>query len=115
MGIEMPDSEQSPPASGLVVSRLGGRFADLFRRYKIWVDGREIATIARHETVKVPLPPGAHRLELRIDYARSPVVEVDVPAGSWVEVECRANSRAWAWPYWVTFGSRKYIAVWIRR
>ena len=66
------------------------QFIDIFRKYKIFVDDKEIASIGRGQTLKLDVEPGKHTLQLKIDWESSNKVEFDSP----VKFECgNGNSK----------------------
>jgi len=61
---------------------------DLFRAYAIMVDDAQVAKVKRGQTVRLPISPGRHEVYLRIDWCRSPGIEIDVSAGEIVNMYC---------------------------
>jgi hypothetical protein len=53
---------------------------DMFRRYKILVDDTRIASLKEGETRRVDVDPGTHRIQATIDWAATPVIEIEVAA-----------------------------------
>ncbi len=72
------------------------------RSYHVLVDGEEVARIRRGQTQVVAIQPGSHEIQLTIDWARSPSVEVQVGAGQRVRLRC--------WPNVRPFGARRGLA-----
>lgn len=98
-------------AAQLTVRRLPNRKADLWRAYKVHIDGEPVGKLRRREAQTYDVPPGAHAVHLTIDWARSPTVEVELAAGDHVELICRPNANAFLWPYWLTAGRHRYITL----
>ncbi len=90
----------SDRSATIVVSRSLARYPDLFRRYRITVDGDERATLKRGEQVKIQVEAGRHVVRARIDWAGSPDFDVDVTSGQRAElvVKPRENLlRRWSY------------------
>jgi hypothetical protein len=66
--------------------RRGSR--DLFRAYTVIVDDTRVAKVKRGQTVRLPVSPGRHEVYLRIDWCRSPAIEIDVAPGEAVNMYC---------------------------
>ena len=84
-----------PGTGTLVVSRPRGGWRDFARSYRIEVDGRRCGGVRRGRTLTLSLPAGRHVVCARIDWMGSPVLLVDVPAGS--SVTCRVEPAGGAW------------------
>jgi hypothetical protein len=63
-------------------------FVDRLRSYRIQVDGEEAVRIRPDTLVTIPVAPGRHDVEARIDWLSSPTVAVDVGPGEVVALEC---------------------------
>jgi hypothetical protein len=62
--------------STLTITRTRKGFADRNRRYRILLDGREVARLKPGESWSTDLAPGSHDSEARLDFTRSPKVDV---------------------------------------
>ncbi|GAA0247601.1 hypothetical protein [Cryptosporangium japonicum] len=69
------------PAARLVVTRTASSARDIWRRYRVEVDGRRIGTLKRGQSLTVDLSPGSHRVQALIDFEGSHPLEVNVPPG----------------------------------
>jgi len=76
----------------ITVKRRARPYGDLFRAYAIEIDGAHVGSIHRRKTRSFEVPPGRHRVQLRIDFCSSPPVDVYVSAGEEAHFECRAFS-----------------------
>ena len=65
----------------LTVSRPAGAFRDAVRAYRVMVDGALVGHVRGGETLHVPISPGRHRVEARIDWSGSRAVEFEAAAG----------------------------------
>jgi hypothetical protein len=54
---------------------------------------------------------GHHELHLKIDWARSESVQLDLEPDGAAEVRCWPNGRALLALYWITAGRARYIGV----
>ncbi|MBV2360076.1 hypothetical protein KUH32_09845 [Thalassococcus sp. CAU 1522] len=98
--------------SGAVVifSRAGG-FADRIRAYRVLVDGSEAGHVSAGDTLCVPVSPGLHRIEARIDWCRSRTIEIDLAPGETRHIDIR-NTYGAALALWaVTIGHRSYLTL----
>jgi hypothetical protein len=99
-------------ASGtLTIHRLGGRYRDAARAYKVLVDGQETGKIKSGNSENYALAPGNHVVRMKVDWCRSQDVEVTVPEGGAVELRCKPSAGAWRAIYDVTIGATKYIVL----
>ncbi len=75
----------------LIVQRSGAWGRDLLRAYEVWVDQGEVAAVKRGGVVRIPLDPGAHAVQIRIDWCSSPELTVVVEAGTQTRISCGPN------------------------
>ena len=73
--------------------RLWFRDPDALRSYKVCVDGYIVGTVRSGRDLAVPVEAGHHVVRLEIDGFRSRDVDVDVPEGGGVDLECKPNGR----------------------
>lgn len=64
--------------------------ADMFRAYQIHVDGSQIGSIKRGETVELDVESGEHIIQLKIDWLESNPVAFEIDDGT-VNFECGSN------------------------
>ena len=76
--------------------RVEGRYHDMLRSYKVLIDGRTFGTIQRGETQSYAVADGVHKVQLRIDWCGSPVIDVQCN-GMDAVLECGPASR-WGLP-----------------
>jgi hypothetical protein len=72
----------------LVLTRERHGYRDLFRRYAVMVDDAQVAKVKRGQTLRVPVSPGPHEVHLRIDWCRSPSVDIDASPGAVIKIYC---------------------------
>jgi hypothetical protein len=82
----------APGGSFITLSRVPGGWRDRVRRYQVIIDGERVAMIKRGQRIDLPVTPGRHVVFLQIDWARSPQLDVDVPPGEVISLECAPDS-----------------------
>jgi hypothetical protein len=60
-----------PPNAIIRINRQAAYWRDTLRAYKVVVDGEEVGRIRDGETLDFVVPPGSHRLRLKIDWTGS--------------------------------------------
>ncbi len=81
-----------------LVFRRGGGYRDMFRAYRIIVDGREVGKINRKSEVRIPISANRgrhtiqwHTIKLKIDRCSSRELLISVMHGSTTVFECGPN------------------------
>jgi hypothetical protein len=92
----------------IVLRRRGWPISDLFRTYKVILDGRVVGWIKRRKTLTFEVAPGHHELHLEIDWCSSRNLELDLAAGQEVRLLCGGRGPSL---YGITGGRRDYIAL----
>lgn len=96
----------------ILLERTRGGYVDRLRSYEVILDGRRAASIARGQSLTLEAEAGHHTLHLRIDWCRSPSVDLDLSAAQEVHIRCWPNGRpTLKLFYWVTFGRSRYIGI----
>lgn len=73
------------------ISRVAGQYADKLRAYRVVIDGTTVGKIKAGEEQSFEVDPGQHVVQLRVDWARSRKLEVDVVDAGEVELQCQAR------------------------
>jgi hypothetical protein len=73
------------------------------------VDGKEVGRVKQGEQLVVELAPGRHEVFAKIDWARSPTVEVDLAERDRVVLECAPQTRPLFGAYLAFFHPREYL------
>lgn len=97
--------------SSLVVRRQNAWWADILRSYVVFVDGQEVAHVKNGASVEVPLPAGRHRIQLGVDWCRSPELEVNAIAGAPTVIECGPNANPLTALLYASFFRNSYLWV----
>lgn len=95
----------------ITLQRRRGGWADIYRRYKVLIDGEQIGAIRRGERQTFEVAPGTHQVMLKIDWGRSNPVDVHVEEGETAELFCQPNPGPFTTLYFITFGYRRYIKL----
>lgn len=77
----------------ITLSRDSG-WTDRIRKYRILIDGKMAAEIGNGETITLPVAPGAHILQARIDWARSAPLHFNTENDG-ARFLVRSNLRGW--------------------
>ncbi len=86
----------------LTIVRPKAVWIDRFRSYKVLLDGGTAGTIGAGETVTLTVPPGAHRLQLQVDWTGSPELELDLQTGETAEVVVGRPGRIFSRDGWLS-------------
>jgi hypothetical protein len=70
-------------------------FGDFFRKYRVYINGHERGRISRGGTFECELEPGAHTMNLKIDWCGSNSVSFVVNPDEAVGATCGSNLRGW--------------------
>lgn len=66
-------------------------YADHFRDYQLLLNDKEIGRISHSETRIFNMPPGTHKLRLKIDWCGSNVIKFTITDGECCHFECGSN------------------------
>jgi hypothetical protein len=80
------------------VTRKGGMFRDFMRAYKLVVDGEVCGRVRPRKSIDVEVEPGQHEVRMKIDWAGSPTIPLDLKAGDTARLVCWANVNPQAIP-----------------
>ena len=95
----------------IVLSRARGGYRDVLRRYAVLVDDTKVGRIGRGETLRLDVPAGAHRLQLKIDWCSSAPLTAVVEGGEAVGFACAPGGEASEALNSVTAGRNAYIIL----
>lgn len=82
------------------------QLANRMRAYKVILDGQSVGEVRNGEDFHCDLSPGKHRLQLKVDWCGSNVVEFEVQAGQSLAFSCGCILRGWL--FWVPFSEVWY-------
>jgi hypothetical protein len=95
----------------LIVRRRAAWWQDRMRDYIVLVDGSERGRVGNDAEVRVHVEPGRHRVQLKIDWCGSPVVDVDVPEGVAQVPDCGPNATPLTAFFHVIFRAGHYLTL----
>lgn len=93
------------------VDRQPGGYTDRGRAYKLLIDDEERGELKHGEGVEVEVAPGPHRVQMKLDWARSPVLEVELAEGRRAEFVCAPNASPLTAIFYSVFMRSKYIRL----
>ncbi len=85
-------------------------FSDLWRSYKIFIDGKQVGSIRHGKQCSFEVSPGHHEVFLTIDWASSQRLSLTLAAGEQINLVCQAKNPLFA-AYNATIGSEDYIKL----
>ena len=74
--------------------REAGGWTDRLRAYRVFLDGREVGAIRTGEVKTFGVDAGSHDVYLKVDWARSPVVQLDLVAREEAHLRCSPAASA---------------------
>ena len=93
------------------VSRDSG-YADCLRTYAVILDGKRIDCLRAGSTKQFPVPPGEHKLRVRIDWCESNTVRFTVAEDETAVFRIKSNLRGWRVllaPWYAIFAWNSYL------
>ena len=99
--------------TNLKISR-SSSFPDLWRRYKIFVDGKPVASLLPDEMVDLSVSPGEHSLEARIDWCSATPMSFTIPESGSVDFEVSTNLHGFRAPlalFIMIFARKTYLSI----
>lgn len=97
--------------STIGVERRAGGYIDRGRKYKVLVDGEPRGKVGAGEDVVIEVAAGSHEVQLKIDWARSPVVSVEVAEGQDVRLSSQPAATLFSIFFYITFARDRYIKL----
>jgi membrane protease YdiL (CAAX protease family) len=90
--------------------------ADSLKAYKVLVDGKEVAEIKDGQSISIPVSPGSHAIQLRLDQCGCQPAAFSVSERESVQFECGSTVAGWRILFaliYVTLLRNRYL--WIRQ
>ncbi len=81
-------------SSRIILTRDAEYFA-MWRKFRVFVDGKKVGTIRRGETRHFFVRPGQHQVQVRIDWWRSNSVNVEIAREGTLHLQCGSNWKGW--------------------
>jgi hypothetical protein len=98
-------------AATISVTRQAGGYTDRARAYKVLVDGEEKATVKHGQTADVEVAPGQHELQMKVDWATSPPLRVELADGARAQFACAPNANPLTAWFYAFFKRSAYIRL----
>jgi hypothetical protein len=95
----------------LVLRRDAKPYQDRARLYRVRLDGREVESIAAGEEKRLAVEPGAHTLQLTIDWCRSNLLDLDIRSGEAQGYSCGPNASPLLGLLYATVLRNRYLYV----
>ena len=97
------------PQARIVIDRPSGLYRDTARSYVVTLDGARRGTVRAGAELVLDVPPGMHRVQARIDWAKSEELVVDVQPGAGVRVIVEPGGGAMQ--FWQAFTGQGYLRL----
>ena len=97
-------------SSRIVIHRHRAWWRDIIRSYRILLDDQLVARVRNGRTVELDVPPGHHRVQARIDWSGSPVIQVEAKSGAEVHLDVRPAGTPLG-IYWRLFTPTSWLAL----
>lgn len=100
-------------ATTITLNRDSG-YTDRLRDYRVLLDGSEIGRIGNGETRSFEIPPGQHRLSVKVDWCASDEIEFLAVQDQTTTFNCGSPLRGAKLIfalYYVLFARRKYLCL----
>jgi hypothetical protein len=98
-------------SAAIHVDREAGGYTDRARAYKVLVDGEERGTVKQGQGVEAEVDPGAHQVQMKIDWASSPTLDVELADGERAEFVCAPNASPLTAIFYAFFRRSSYIRL----
>jgi hypothetical protein len=95
----------------IVLTRERGGWRDRFRGYAVMIDEKEVGKVRRGERHEFAVTPGHHRIFLKVDWCKSPTLEVDAEPHDVIQMSCAPGGSALAGPGAVVGNIDSYISL----
>jgi hypothetical protein len=98
-------------AGRITIERTSRGWLGSARAYRVLLDGNRVARVRYGESVTVAAAPGRHDLQLALDWARSPKLELDVVEGKELRIRCGPYDNPLVSLFRAVFTPRRFIVV----
>ncbi len=97
--------------ASIILTRDRGGWRDFARSYAVMIDGEQVAKVRRGQRLELPLAPGRHDVFLKIDWCRSPRLDVDARPGEVIQLACGPGGSPGAALATVVVNTESYIRL----
>lgn len=94
------------------------QYADSLRKYKIFLDGKEVDTISRDEEKEFQINSGKHNIQLKIDWCKSNQIEFEINKNQKLNFLCGSNLKGlklFLGLLYITILTNKYLYIEIEK
>ena len=98
-------------AGRITIDRAARGWLNSARTYRVLIDGNGVARVKYGQSVTVAVAPGRHDLQLVVDWARSPKLEVDLANGQELRIRCGPYGNPLVSLFRAVFTPRRSIVV----
>ena len=98
--------------SQIIVRRQKAMWQDIACDYVVLIDEKEMGRVGNGVEIDIPVELGAHIVQLKIDWCRSPKINLNVGVGEDVVLNCGPNANPFLVLIYVTFLRNSYL--WLR-
>ena len=95
----------------ITVQRRAGGYTDRARAYAVLIDGQEVVKIKAGESHEATVAPGTHEVQMKIDWALSPAIRLDLQSGEHVRLHTYPNANPLTALWYTTVARKKYLAL----
>jgi len=95
----------------IVLTRAPGGWRDRFRSYLVMIDDKEVGQVRRGQRLEIQVTPGHHQIFLKIDWCKSPAIELDAGPHDVIEMSCAPGGTAGTGLRDVVAGTDAYITL----
>ena len=95
----------------ITLERRADAWVNVLAKYKVLIDGQEVARIGPGERWSFDVPPGVHDVMLRMDWVRSKPLRLELADDEEAELFCEPNAAPGKVLYFMTLGRKKYIGL----
>jgi hypothetical protein len=95
----------------IIVGRPERAWRDRFRQYLVKIDGVPRGKVRQGGSLVLPVAAGRHTVEARIDFAGSPLVDLDMTNGETLRFSVQPCGNAWQFYQAFAHGRHRYLLL----
>jgi hypothetical protein len=99
-------------AAAIVLTRVKGGYRDLLRGYRVLINGVERGVVRRGQQLRIELPSGLYRLQLKIDWCTSQEERIYLRPAELGYFSCAPGGDPLAVLAAISFGKDQYVSLW---
>jgi hypothetical protein len=98
-----------PPEALTLVRAIDG--TNYLRKFSVFIDGKKVGDIATGAVAHFPVPPGSHRVKVRVDFCTSPEFFFEKYDGNNQRLNCGSTYNDWRCIYMWLLKPMNYVYV----